>query len=421
MAHHIRSVLSPLLTLPLALFACGDSNEAPEDLRDDAGDAGVDTFETGDSSSTDDASDDVTDVVVADAPGDTSPSVVEQLEAHGPANVGFRLDEVTYVPADRAEPRTLRLALWYPASEGGTQGTTYNGLVDAPNVFVDAPLQAGSQRPLLIYSHGHLGFAEVSSFLAEHLASHGWIVAAPDHTGNTTGNFGARRATEIYYLRSWDIGAVLDWLASDESGGINSQLGDDVVVAGHSFGGYTGLSLAGAEYAISTIAPQCSDGTDTSEFCSSMTDDAAAIFASGLRDERIDAAVLMAAGDFRLFGDEGIAAIDIPLLVMTGTADTDVVNATNADPLWRALTTELAWRVDLIDAPHNSFTTICAQELGVAFNCDPESPLPAEWQRTVLVFATAFVRQVIDGDASVLGVLDGSIPVSDTATLVPRP
>lgn len=39
--------------------------------------------------------------------------------------------------------------------------------------------------PLVVYSHGNGGLRYVSAFLTEHLASHGFIVVAPDHVGNT--------------------------------------------------------------------------------------------------------------------------------------------------------------------------------------------------------------------------------------------
>ena len=37
--------------------------------------------------------------------------------------------------------------------------------------------------PVLVFSHGSL-YGGSSAFLARHFASHGWVVAAPDHTGH---------------------------------------------------------------------------------------------------------------------------------------------------------------------------------------------------------------------------------------------
>ena len=40
-------------------------------------------------------------------------------------------------------------------------------------------------HPLIVFSHGNSGFRRQSTFLTTHLASRGFVVAAPDHTGNT--------------------------------------------------------------------------------------------------------------------------------------------------------------------------------------------------------------------------------------------
>src|SRR5258708_19447850 len=55
----------------------------------------------------------------------------------------------------------------------------------------DAAIQPGSY-PLVLYSHTSLGHRRQSTFLCTHLASHGFVVAAADHTGNTFGDLVAR-------------------------------------------------------------------------------------------------------------------------------------------------------------------------------------------------------------------------------------
>ena len=42
-----------------------------------------------------------------------------------------------------------------------------------------------SPCPLVVFSHGNSGLRRQSTFLTTHLASWGFVVAAPDHTGNT--------------------------------------------------------------------------------------------------------------------------------------------------------------------------------------------------------------------------------------------
>src|SRR5688500_10681277 len=49
-------------------------------------------------------------------------------------------------------------------------------------------------RPLVVYSHASYGHRRQSSLLCAHLASHGYVVAAADHSGNTAADFAERSA-----------------------------------------------------------------------------------------------------------------------------------------------------------------------------------------------------------------------------------
>src|ERR1700730_14049910 len=52
----------------------------------------------------------------------------------------------------------------------------------------------GSQ-PLILFSHTSNGHRRQSSFLCTHLASHGYVVACVDHTGNTIAEATARASS----------------------------------------------------------------------------------------------------------------------------------------------------------------------------------------------------------------------------------
>ena len=285
--------------------------------------------------------------------GDEPVDLVTSLAEPGPYAVGFRATEVTYDSSEGA--RTLRFTVWYPSD--ATDGThpRYNGLVESTVAWQDAELAAGGPFPAHVYSHGHQGYAEASGFWMEHLASHGFVVAAPDHTGNTTFD-GSERLTEIYFLRAEDLGATIDTLAAPTgdlaflSGAVDLE---GLTASGHSFGGYTLHALAGATFDPDLIA-QCLDGTDTSSYCSTMDDAAAARLAAGLTDPRITAFVSMAPGDFRLFGASGLAAVDRPILHMTG--DLDPQTGSVAEDIWGALAGGPHRRVDIAGGGHQTFT-----------------------------------------------------------------
>ncbi|HEX6061838.1 MAG TPA: hypothetical protein VF001_07185, partial [Candidatus Limnocylindria bacterium] len=54
-----------------------------------------------------------------------------------------------------------------------------------------APGHAG-RYPLVLYSHASFGHRRQSSSLTSHLAAHGYVVAAVNHTGNTAADLAAR-------------------------------------------------------------------------------------------------------------------------------------------------------------------------------------------------------------------------------------
>jgi hypothetical protein len=107
--------------------------------------------------------------------------------------------------------RFLRTEIWYPAmpSARGAETWSYDFKEegDDPNIDLGdeldgleaagiAPLQSGAVRdapidnrfgpyPVVLFSHGAYSTRFHYSYLTVHLASHGFIVAAPDHSGNT--------------------------------------------------------------------------------------------------------------------------------------------------------------------------------------------------------------------------------------------
>jgi len=243
----------------------------------------------------------------ADTAGELSPeALVQSLGEAGPYGVGYTEEEVDYTdPA--GQPRTLRLAVWYPSTDTQGQAVQYLGFVDAPGVMRDATVAEGP-FPVVVFSHGHMGYAEVSGFLLAHLASHGWLVMSPDRTGNTISD-DAQRNTEIYFQRPADISAVIDHVARDWAATVDA---DHIVGMGHSFGGYTMHALAGAAYDIQDIAPRCYDGTDTSNFCSTMSPSYQAIFTQGLADPRIETIMSVGAGDLDLLAPASRPSIARP-------------------------------------------------------------------------------------------------------------
>ncbi|MEZ4265110.1 MAG: hypothetical protein R3F39_01940 [Myxococcota bacterium] len=380
-----------LTALPLLLlFACG-AETAGSDAADATPDAAPDT-----------ASDTASDTSAAPRADFAWPP-----DAPGPYRTGYRQLEITYQPDGISEPRAFKLALWYPTTDTDGPEPVYLKIFADDGAFEGAslaPPAVGDTYPLHVHSHGHGGYAGASPSLFHHFASHGWVVAAPEHTGNTTLDLATPRATSIFFLRSFDISAALDTLAAlPASDPLAGHLDTSrVVMSGHSFGGYTTFAVAGAAFDTASIEAGCATDDGPGGPCTAAE---IAVFKKGTRDPRVIAALPMAAGNRAMFGDAGYAQVAVPVLMLSGDDDTDVKNATEGDPIFAALAGKDAARVDIAGG--------CHQVFGIG-GCPKISD--DEGFRIVNTYSLAFARAQLLGDTSLSGILDGSTTVSAAAT-----
>jgi len=336
--------------------------------------------------------------------------LVTYLGAPGDHAVGFHVEDISYTQPDGMGDRELRLAWWFPAEAEGVVPARYLfESIEADGVWTDVTPAAG-QFPVVVFSHGHQGYAENSAFLMAHLASHGWIAAAPDHTHNTTLD-GSERDTEIYLQRPWDISAVIDHLEALPASHLLTGLPDTstIMASGHSFGGYTMMALAGGAYDMDTWSAACADG-DTAAFCSTMTPELETLLRSGFHEPRIGGYVPMAGGDFDKFGESGLGVISQPILQLDGGFD----SPDERNRVWDAASSAGDVRVTLDTAGHQSFTDFA----GMIGDEDIEGLIDIEegW-RVISVYVSAYGRRLL-GESDVDGILDGSEHVGEDITLV---
>ncbi len=255
------------------------------------------------------------------------------------------------------QPRPLRTELWYPAAESarGAARDAYDFRDEAPaelferltrttigvwaqDAVRDAPLADDfAPFPLLVFSHGKNGLRFQTASLMVHLASHGYIVAAPDHTNDTlwellaTGNLDPGGIVQSLVDRPRDVTFVARTLAED-GGPLGAAVdGRRYGVFGHSFGGAVSVMLAAAG----------------SEF----------------HDPRVVASLPLAPAVriVDLLG-AGTAAKAVPMLILGGERDettgyeNEQVFGYQTAPAPRGL-------VGIIDAGHFSFTELCDLDL----------------------------------------------------------
>ena len=297
------------------------------------------------------------------APGE-QPADVQELLAPGASAVGYIEHELSYLPPGATQQRTVPLSIWYPAIDGGEAHKQYKvgGIVELPEerMALDAPAIADGAHPLAVYSHGSNGEGLLGYPYAELFASHGWVVVAPSHSGNTVGDAIAGSSdpfARVGFHRPLDVTATIDWI---EDGAAGTQLAggvltDRVFQFGHSFGGYTTFTLGGVNLDVDVLAAGCS-ATD----CAIYDDPAVeAAYRAGFRDDRIAAIAPQAPAFVGFYAQGALASLDVPTMLMSARRDITTSDAQNAQPAWAGLDHADDIWVELPDGGHLSFLSIC--------------------------------------------------------------
>ncbi len=214
-----------------------------------------------------------------------------------------------------APSRTLVVEVWYPAA------------VNMGGAVSDAA-PAHGPFPLVLHSHGFHDGRGGESYLGEHLASHGFIVAAPDFPLSNGGAPGGPTIADTP-SQPGDVSFVLTQLlaqSADASSPLANLIdGSRIGASGLSLGGLTTLLLA---------------------------------FHPTMRDSRIKAALTLAAPSCMML-PSFFAGPTLPLLLVHGDADEIVPVAANSERIFPSTPagTEL---VLLANGSHTGFAGVAA-------------------------------------------------------------
>lgn len=350
-------------------------------------------------------------VTLLTACGDSSPEV-DSPEALGPFGVGYS----SFEPVDAVrDDRILLVDVWYPVDPADAERLSASPRTAYPlldpiaalpsEVAVDdAPVSSRPMQTLLVFSHGFGGISKQSIGLMEALASHGFVVASPEHTGNSQFSDGDT-FDEAAANRVPDVTFVIDTMLDRSRDPDDSFFGrldiERVGVIGNSFGAMTAIgSVAG--------------------------------WAGASPDPRVGAIVPISAvidGDLQSdertspnagFTAEQLATIEVPVMLIGGTEDINVPIGNNALAFDQLTNAERVFKVDIVGATHTHFANVCdianllidigfgpeqwgilgAEELVGPYEttCAPDVFPIAEATRLQNLYSVAFFRRYLLGE-----------------------
>jgi len=411
----VLAVLSLTFALLLGGLACSDDPQASTVGGADASADVPDADTAGDVEPGDAEPGDVAADVVAEEDAPILDASAYSFGEPGPWAVG----RLSFVLEDGARGRRLPVTIFYPAAPSAAgaaaasepiealimdearRQTFADLLTAAPegcptrrvHSAADAPMaDATSPWPLVVYSHCFQCLGVSGATIAVHLASRGIIVAMPDHTDDTLfdklDGAESQLGDAFLQVRAADLSAVIDRLLSAEAPELLRDRVDAsrIGVMGHSFGAVTTGRLLQLE-------------------------------------DRVVAGLAFAAPmENPLFPSVHMAEIHRPVMWVVAGEDNSIMEIGNLILRTNFEAANLpAWKVEVADAGHWSFSDLCGLVDAFAPGCgegsrqtrpgEPFSYLPvADGLEIGRRYAAAFFAAQLQGDEAGYGALEEAFP-----------
>ncbi|QLE57780.1 alpha/beta hydrolase [Nostoc sp. TCL26-01] len=266
----------------------------------------------------------------------------QAFKVAGSLNSGFwRTQQFMLSIASFINPTTPQISLPFDPSQRGTAqvqvlNLSLNDEKRERNIPVDIywSTAATQDKPLIVYSHGLGSVRTDLRYLAEHLASHGYVFVALEHprSNQANANLAAQGKARLlppqeFLDRPQDVSFVLDELAKLNQTTGNPLQGklatNNTMILGYSFGGSTALSLAGAELQLAELKKRCQSKLSILSFGETIQCLAQELPENNyqLRDARIKQAMAMSPTTSLMFGETGLTKVQVPTLIVASSAD----------------------------------------------------------------------------------------------------
>ncbi len=267
---------------------------------------------------------------------DYNQAVVEAVHQQADVEAATQTDVVPSRLADLSQPGRYAVGQTTLTVEARSVRQTVAGFAVNYDFPVDIyyPQALGEPAPVVIISHGFGDVKESFIFMAEHLASHGIVTLLTDHVGSDLsyrqaflqGRLNTLLSPMEFLNRPQEISVLIDELEQLTSSRPEWSARLDlerIGIMGDSLGGATALAVAGAELNYGQLAAACDRDNVILNFTLYLECRARFLPPKNyqLGDERVKAVVAMHPMGGYLYGPEGMGQIDIPLLMISGSAD----------------------------------------------------------------------------------------------------
>lgn len=214
-------------------------------------------------------------------------------------------------------------------------------------------------RPLVVISHGSVGSETGHQDTAEALADAGFVVAALTHPGD---NYRDMSRSLALTNRPPQVSALISFM-TEEWGGARGVDATRIGAFGFSAGGFTVLTLAGAESDARSILDHCA-GHPEFFLCTLVTPQS--LDAPGWRprgaDPRVKAIVAAAPGFGLSFSDASLRDVRIPVQLWQAEEDQILVAPYHVEPVRDRLLAEVDYHL-VPGALHHDFLAPCTPEM----------------------------------------------------------
>ncbi|MBW4522513.1 MAG: alpha/beta hydrolase [Scytolyngbya sp. HA4215-MV1] len=189
--------------------------------------------------------------------------------------------------------------------------------------------------PVIVISHGLGSDRKTFQYLAQYLVAHGFAVAVPEHPGSNAqqiqallngivneaaepGEFANRPLDITYLLNELEHRSQTD---PQLKGRLNLK---KVGVLGQSFGGYTALTIAGAPINFLGLQKDCLAQSASLNLSLLLQCRALGLPSENatFSDPRVKAIIAINPVDSSILGKEGLSQIQVPTMIVAGSADT---------------------------------------------------------------------------------------------------